>query len=260
VRLCVDVCVCVCIYLGLLLQPQHGDARSSAFVNFEAFAGASSALAELSQGLFVGKIKLKGDAGRNASFVLDLLIELETLSTQSMPLQEAVRISRESVFPPANVQYILRRIDCVAIDEEEQTVSLHPTRKLNTDELLAMSYRKLTKVVARGGRNTAQPSPPPSPKQLARIHTKMQTNQVTPIAGAFLDAVETEQNKIWQILCDSACLSVDISSPPLHNAEPVVVQLINAYGLSMWSMCEREFITRQLTLGEKGDYDVCASV
>jgi len=25
-------------------------------------------------------------------------------------------------------------------------------------------------------------------------------------------------------------------------------------------MCEREFITRQLTLGEKGDYDVCAAV
>ena len=84
--MCLCLCLSLCLFECLLLQPQPGDGRSSAFVNFEAFAGASSALAELSQGLFVGKIKLKGDAGRNASFVLDLLIELEILSTQSTHL------------------------------------------------------------------------------------------------------------------------------------------------------------------------------
>ena len=43
------------------------------------------------------------------------------------------------MFPPANVKHILRRIDCVAIDEEEQTVSLHPTRKLNTERSVKTS-------------------------------------------------------------------------------------------------------------------------
>ena len=192
----------------------QGDGRTSAFVKFETWASACSAMAAVFRGMLCEDRKLKCDAGFDLSYVLDLVIELRTSSHQRITYLDALRIARAQDFEQTNWRDVVARVDCLQMCNTKQTIEF--CRDLGPDEILAVRSRLKTK-----GKKTSD------------------TSDIRPDAAQadIVKALEEDADRLCQLLRGQTPPScVHSATAPRHDAStleselPVVVGLVEAYG------------------------------
>ena len=192
----------------------QGDGRTSAFIKFETWASACSAMAAVFRGMLCEDRKLKCDAGFDLSYVLDLVIELRTSSNKSITYLDALRIARAQDFEQTNWRDVVVRVDCLHMCNTKQTIEF--CRDLGPDEILAVRSRLKTK-----GKKTSD------------------TSGIRPDAAQadIVKALEEDADRLCQQLRGQTPPScVHSATAPRHAAStleselPVVVGLVEAYG------------------------------